>query len=110
MGSIYKITISVIVILCFGVGSPVFAEDESELAKKTQNPVSDLISVPFQNNFNFGVGPDDDLQYVLNIQPVYPMNLSENWNWIHRAIIPFIDQPELAPGIGDEFGLRDIQY
>ncbi len=110
MGSFYKIIISVIVILCFGVGSPVFAQDESELAKKTQNPVSDLISVPIQNNFNFGVGPDDDLQYVLNIQPVYPMNLSENWNWIHRAIIPFIDQPELAPGFGDEFGLSDIQY
>jgi hypothetical protein len=33
--------------------------------------VGDLISIPFQNNFNFGVGPNDDLQYVLNIQPVY---------------------------------------
>ncbi len=47
------------------------AQEESDLAKKTQNPVGDLISIPFQNNFNFGVGPDDDMQYVLNIQPVY---------------------------------------
>jgi hypothetical protein len=38
------------------------------------------------------------------------MNLSNEWNWIHRLIIPIIDQPELAPGIGDEFGLSDIQY
>jgi hypothetical protein len=51
---------------------------EGDLAKKTQNPVSDLISVPFQSNFNFGVGPDDDLQYVLNVQPIVPFRLSED--------------------------------
>jgi hypothetical protein len=78
----------------------------TELAKKLQNPVSDLISVPFQNNFNFGVGPDDDLQFVLNIQPVIPQHITEEWNWIHRPILPVIDQP--APV--DAFGLGDIQY
>jgi hypothetical protein len=41
------------------------AQDDAELARKTQNPVADLISVPFQNNLNFGVGPGDDLQYIL---------------------------------------------
>jgi hypothetical protein len=89
---------------------PAFAQDGAELAKKTQNPVSDLISVPFQSNFNFDVGHDNDMQYLLNIQPVYPMNINKNWNWIHRLIIPILDQPELAPGIGEEFGLSDIQY
>ena len=89
--------------------TPGLAKEETELAKKTQNPVSDLISVPFQSNFNFGVGPDDDLQYVLNIQPVVPFTLTEEWNLITRTIIPLIDQPELAPGFGDEFGLGDIQ-
>jgi hypothetical protein len=84
-------------------------KEETELAKKTQNPVSDLISVPFQSNFNFGVGPDDDLQYIMNIQPVVPLSLTEEWNLITRTIIPLIDQPELAPGFGDEFGLGDIQ-
>ncbi|MEW6743839.1 MAG: neuromedin U [Planctomycetota bacterium] len=84
--------------------------DVGELAKKTQNPVSDLISVPFQNNFNFGFGHDDDLLYVLNIQPVYPMSVNEEWSIIHRPIIPIIDQPEIVPGFGDEFGLGDIQY
>jgi len=84
-----------------------YGQDQAtDLAKKTQNPVSDLISVPFQNNFNFGVGPQDKLQYILNIQPVLPQRISEQWNWIHRAIIPIIDQP--APV--DEFGLGDIQY
>jgi len=83
---------------------------DTDLAKKTQNPISDLISVPFQNNFNFGVGPDDDMQYILNIQPIYPVRLTEDWNLINRVIAPIIYQPELAPGIGKEFGLGDIVY
>ena len=80
--------------------------NSTDLAKKTQNPVSDLISVPFQNNFNFSVGPEGEMRYVLNIQPVVPQRISEQWDWIHRAIIPVIDQ--LAPV--DKFGLGDIQY
>ena len=85
------------------------AQDDAELAKKTQNPVADLISVPFQNNVNFGVGPNDDVQYILNVQPVIPFRLTENWNLISRTIVPLIYQPELAPGVGDVFGLGDIQ-
>ena len=81
-------------------------DQSTDLARKTQNPVSDLISVPFQSNFNFGVGPEDEMQYVLNIQPVLPQRISEQWNWIHRAIMPVIYQP--APA--DKFGLGDIQY
>jgi hypothetical protein len=81
-------------------------EGKTELAKKLQNPVSNLISVPFQNNFNFGVGPEDEMQYVLNMQPVIPLHVTEQWNWINRPIIPLIDQP--APV--NEFGLGDIQY
>lgn len=100
-----------ILIVTFTIGyQTAFSQSESDLAKKTQNPVSDLISVPFQNNFNFGVGPDDDLQYILNVQPVIPVRITENWNLINRVIAPFIYQPELAPGFGDEFGLGDIQY
>jgi hypothetical protein len=88
---------------------PYLAQEETELAKKTQNPVSDLISVPFQSNFNFGVGPDDDLLYILNIQPVMPFRLTEDWNLITRTILPLIYQPELAPGVGETFGLGDLQ-
>ena len=86
------------------------AEEEgtADLAKKTQNPVSDLISLPLQNNINFGVGPGDDVQNVLNIQPVIPLKLSENWNLITRTIVPVIYQPELMRGTGSEFGLGDI--
>ena len=53
---------------------------EGELAKKTQNPVADLISVPIQNNFNFNAGPYNQTQTVINIQPVMPIHLSEDFN------------------------------
>src|SRR6516162_9091805 len=67
----------------------VAGEDETEeLAKQAQNPVAKLISVPFQNNFNFGIGPNNVVQYNLNVQPVIPFNLNEDWNLITRTIIP----------------------
>lgn len=81
---------------------------EDELAKKTQNPVSDLISVPFQNNTNFGFA--GGTQNVLNIQPVIPVGLGEDWLLINRAIFPITWQPELVPGQGSTFGLADTTY
>ena len=64
------------------------ASDE-ELVKQTQNPVADLITVPFQNNFNFAAGPKHNHQiYLLNIQPVIPIHITENWNLISRIIMP----------------------
>jgi hypothetical protein len=83
-------------------------ESQEELAKAAQNPVAKLISVPFQNNFNFGVGPNDVCQYILNIQPVIPISLSEDWNLITRTIMPVINQPSPAPGIPNASGLGDI--
>ena len=84
------------------------AEDKADLAQAAQNPVANMISLPLQNNTNFGVGPGDDVQNVLNIQPVIPVKLSENWNLITRTIAPLIYQPELGPGSDSEFGLGDI--
>ena len=72
-----------------------------ELAKKTQNPVADLISVPLQNNWNFSAGVHHDKTiYVLNIQPVIPIKLNEDWNLITRTIMPVINQPSLFPTNG----------
>ncbi len=85
-------------------------ESNEDLAKKTQNPLSDLISLPLQNNTNFGLGPDDETQNILNIQPVVPVHLSDDWNLINRVIFPVIYQPELVPGEGSEFGLGDVNY
>jgi len=83
-------------------------ESNEDLAKKTQNPVADLISVPFQNNTNFGLGPHNRVQNILNIQPVVPFNLTENMNLITRTIVPIIRQPDLFNDSGDTNGLGDI--
>ena len=87
-------------------------ESESDLAKKTQNPVADLISVPFQSNFNFNTGEKDATVYVLNVQPVVPIKLTSDWNLIVRTIIPIVNQPSLFDGpdrvSGSAFGLGDI--
>lgn len=79
-----------------------------ELSKKTQNPVADLISVPLQSNWNFGAGSRDKTTYVLNIQPVIPIKLSDEWNLIARVIMPVINQPSLFPGMDSAAGLGDI--
>jgi hypothetical protein len=83
-------------------------QETEKLAKETQNPVANLISVPFQNNFNFGIGRNDVTQWVLNIQPVIPITLNKDWNLITRTIMPIINQPSPAPGVPSAFGLGDI--
>jgi hypothetical protein len=93
------------------ISANVFADAATELAKKTQNPVSDLISVPFENNANFNAGPDDKVLNVLNIKPVVPVKLTDNWNLINRAIIPLISQPGVdGTPVGRKNGLGDITY
>lgn len=74
-----------------------------DIAKKAQNPVDPMISVPFQNNINFGYGPRNNTQYLLNFQPVIPMALSKDWNLIARMIAPIMNQPwpEQKFGLGD---------
>ena len=76
----------------------------SDLAKKLQNPIGDLISVPFQSNTNFGTGPNKGTQEILNIQPVIPFHISENWNLITRTILPLIWNPSLQPLESVPFG------
>lgn len=92
----------------FVIVNEVQADEEEDLAKQTQNPVADLISVPFQNNTNFNLGPNNRTQNILNIQPVIPFNLTENWNLITRTIAPVIYQPDITSNSGGEFGLGDI--
>ena len=88
---------------------PSIAQDVEELARAAQNPLASMISVPFQNNTNFEVGPEESTQNVLNIQPVVPFNLNENWNLITRTIIPIISQPASTPEQSRINGLGDIQ-
>src|SRR5262245_2557963 len=90
--------------------APTSKEEESstELAKKQQNPVADLISVPFESNFFFNTGPEKRTVWNLNIEPVIPIHLTDDWNLITRTIVPVINLPSVAPGIDHAFGLGDI--
>ena len=86
------------------------AATKEALAKATQNPVADLISLPFQDNINFGTGPVDQRQNVLNIQPVYPIELNADWNVVTRTIVPVISQPDFGRGTGTTSGIGDVQF
>lgn len=90
-----------------GVRAELSAE---ELAKLAQNPVGNLVSVPFQNNTNFNTGPLSGTQNILNIQPVIPITVNQDWNLITRTILSLIWQPEFVAGQGSTFGLGDIQF
>ena len=88
-----------LLMLTFAAAAPARAElSAEELAKLAQNPVGNLVSIPFQNNTNLNVGPLKGTQNILNIQPVIPFEVSKDWNIITRTIVPVISQPALFPG------------
>ena len=96
---------------------PAIAEDASGaqkggdagLAQELSNPLADLMTIPIQVNYDRDIGPrDDGWKLQTNIQPVIPFHLSDDWNLISRTIIPVIDQEDIFPGAGSQFGLGDI--
>jgi len=85
------------------------AATSEKLAKKLQNPVASLISVPLQNNFEYKLGPEKKgFRYTLRFQPVVPFSLNEDWNFIFRPIVPYISQRNVIGGSSQE-GFGDIE-
>lgn len=81
--------------------------EAAELAKKLSNPIASLISVPFQNNMDLGIGELNGSRNTLNIQPVIPLSLSKNLNLITRVILPVITQYNVTELGKNESGLGD---
>lgn len=83
--------------------------DADSIREAAQNPISSMINLPFQNNTAFDVGPDDGYTNILNIQPVYPVQITDSWNLINRAILPISHLSSDVPG-GARTGFGDLNY
>lgn len=90
------VTLCVAPLICSALLSAQGGPDNGKLLSTFQNPVGDLISVPFQNNINFPIGQYSRIQDVLNVQPVVPIHVTDNWLVISRWITPVVYQPDLG--------------
>lgn len=106
----HAVAISIAFLTVASLRAETGAEDaataQADLAKKTLNPIASLISVPIQNNWDFGIGSADAMRYTANIQPVIPVSLNEDWNLISRTILPVI-YAESPVGGSSKYGLGD---
>ena len=84
-------------------------EEAEKLAKAAQNPIASMISLPFQNNTNLNIGPNDQTQNILNIQPVYPFDMGD-YNIITRTIIPVVSNPSVLTGQDRVDGIGDTVF
>ena len=102
---------AILIMTNFGASSSALAQGEgggqADLVTQSQNPIASLISVPFDFTSYQNVGEDNKTQNVILFKPVVPIDLTENWNFVLRALIPFIDQPDSGP-IDGKTGVGDI--
>jgi len=80
-----------------------------DLGKQLSNPISSLVSVPIQVNWDFGAG-ERDPRVVMNLQPVMPFPLSRKWNSVARVIAPIVSQPPATEAGTTHFGLGDLTF
>ncbi len=90
-------------------GQATAQQSAADLAKKLSNPIAALISLPMQLNYDQDIGPaDDGDKWLLNVQPVIPISLNDDWNLISRTILPIVSQHDIYPGSGSQSGIGDV--
>lgn len=104
-----RLALAAIAALSWSASAALAQDDNQALAEELANPLTTFVSVPFLGNYNGNVGPEEDgAQWFVNIQPVVPFALNEDWYLISRTILPvMLRQEELFPGAGSQSGLRD---
>jgi hypothetical protein len=90
-------------------GSRTETQSETDIAKKSQNPIGDLYVFPLNNYATFGVGPHRGTEDVLEFQPVIPVHVNDDWNIVTRAVLPFVWTPDLSPAPNVPFGTAPLQ-
>lgn len=104
-------------LVIFALGRPAHAQgtsgtepgEQANLAQELTNPLADLLTIPIQMSYDSGIGREDDgSKLQTNFQPVYPFQLTDDWNLISRTILPVTYQSDIVPGSGSQFGLGDI--
>lgn len=83
--------------------------EDSAAKDAAQNPVAAAISVPFQNNTYYGVGPYRRAENVLLVEPVIPFRISRKWMIITRTIVPVEVVPRLSPTEPVDYSLGNLQ-
>lgn len=101
---------SITILLTLNATSSADEDSETALAKKTQNPIANLISLPFQNNTTYNSGPRERTQNVMNIQPVIPLNINDDLNLITRTIFPIVSEPSSEAGQNRQTGIGDTSF
>jgi hypothetical protein len=103
----FALNVAVLVICCVSLHSATAQESAEELAKKLANPVSNLISLPFQNNTDYGIGDYKGTRNTMNIQPVIPISISKDLTLIARWVQPWITQYNITGEGQKQNGLAD---
>jgi len=85
------------------------SKSAGDVAKKLANPVAAMISLPIQGNYQPNLGANDKgSQWLINVQPVIPFELNDDWNLISRTIIPLISKDTGVAGQDRIHAMGDI--
>jgi hypothetical protein len=103
------LTVALIAAIAVASGDAFAQKTDEEIALAAQNPVAAMISVPLQYNYDQDFGRlEEGHKNFINVQPVIPISLGDNWNLISRTIVPVIWQSDVVPGTGGQSGMGDI--